>query len=168
MVITEEQRRRAEANRLAALEKRKRLAEAAAAAATASTSYNTTFPASGTPTFPTDDTAAEWRLAKCPRIAPPAPQSRFVSLPPRPSPPPPPQTPPQPPVGFKVVLEVCSPDEFLVAVGPAEGKAYPGEANCLGAVQDCLAAASVRFASVLACHRHKRLFLVSASIWMYS
>nr|CAB3458512.1 unnamed protein product [Digitaria exilis] len=143
MVITEEQRRRAEANRLAALEKRKRLAEAAAAAATASTSYNTTFPASGTPTFPTDDTAAEWRLAKCPRIAPPAPQSRFVSLPPRPSPPPPPQTPPQPPVGFKVVLEVCSPDEFLVAVGPAEGKAYPGEANCLGAVQDCLAAASV-------------------------
>ncbi|KAF8668647.1 hypothetical protein HU200_051823 [Digitaria exilis] len=143
MVITEEQRRRAEANRLAALEKRKRLAEAAAAAATASTSYNTTFPASGTPTFPTDDTAAEWRLAKCPRIAPPAPQSRFVSLPPRPSPPPPPQTPPQPPVGFKVVLEVCSPDEFLVAVGPAEGKAYPGEANCLGAVQDCLAAALV-------------------------
>ncbi|RCV13837.1 hypothetical protein SETIT_2G378100v2 [Setaria italica] len=147
MQITEEQRRRAEANRLAALEKRKRIAEAAAAAATASTSYATTaFPAAGTPTFPAYDTAAssaEWRLAKCPRIAPPAPQHRSAPLPPRPSPPQPPPTPPQPPVGFKVVLEVCSPDEFLVAVEPAEGKAYPGEADCLGAVQDSLAAASV-------------------------
>ncbi|RLN33318.1 DNA annealing helicase and endonuclease ZRANB3 [Panicum miliaceum] len=141
MGITEEQRRRAEANRLAALEKRKRFAEAAAA--TASTSYTTAFPASATPTFPAYDAAAEWRLAKCPRIAPPAPQHRSVLLPPRPSPPPPPPTPPQPPVGFKVVLEVCSPDEFLVAVGPAEDKAYPGEADCLGAVQDCLSAASV-------------------------
>jgi len=152
MGITEEQRRRAEANRLAALEKRKRFAEAAAAAAaaTASTSYTTVFPASGTPAFPAYDAAAEWRLAKCPRIAQPAPQHRSALLPPRPSPPPPPPTPPQPPVGFKVVLEVCSPDEFLVAVGPAEGKAYPGEANCLGAVQDCLSAAWVRFVAVLA------------------
>lgn len=147
MQITEEQRRRSEANRLAALEKRKRLAEAAAAAEPA-----TAFPASGAPTFPAYDTAAaEWRLAKCPRIAPPAPQPPFAPLPPRPSPPPPPPpTPPQPPVGFQVVLEVCGPDEFLVAVGPVEGRAYPGEAECLGAVQDCLAAASVRFASVLA------------------
>ncbi|CAD6340652.1 unnamed protein product [Miscanthus lutarioriparius] len=141
MEITEEQRRRSEANRLAALEKRKRLAEAAAAAAP-----STAFPASGAPTFPAYDTAAaaEWRLAKRPRIAPPAPQPPFAPLPPRPSPPPPPPpTPPQPPVGFQVVLEVCSPDEFLVAVGPVEGRAYPGEAECLGAVQDCLAAASV-------------------------
>jgi len=148
MEITEEQRRRSEANRLAALEKRKRLEEAAAAAAP-----STAFPASGAPTFPAYDTAAaaEWRLAKRPRIAPPAPQPPFAPLPPRPSPPPPPPpTPPQPPVGFQVVLEVCSPDEFLVAVGPVEGRAYPGEAECLGAVQDCLAAASVRFASVLA------------------
>ncbi|PVH65178.1 hypothetical protein PAHAL_2G436900 [Panicum hallii] len=145
MGITEEQRRRAEANRLAALEKRKRFAEAAAAAAaaTASTSYTTAFPASGTPTFPAYAAAAEWRLSKCPRIAPPAPQHGSALLPPRPSPPPPPPTPPQPPVGFKVALEVCSPHEFLVAVGPAEGKAYPGEADCLGAVQDCLSAASV-------------------------
>ncbi|WVZ66594.1 hypothetical protein U9M48_015789 [Paspalum notatum var. saurae] len=146
MEITEEQRRRAEANRLAALEKRKRIAEAAAAAAapTACPSY-TAFPASGAPTFPAFDAsyAAEWRLAKCPRISPPAPRPPFAPLPPRPSPPPPPPTPPQPPVGFQVVVEVCSPDEFWVAVGPVEGKAYPGEAQCLGAVQDCLAAASV-------------------------
>jgi hypothetical protein len=145
MQITEEQRRRSEANRLVALEKRKRIAEAAAAA---STSYATTaFAAPGTPTFPTYDTAAasaEWRLPKCPRIAPPAPQHLSAPLPPRPSPPQPPPTPPQPPVGFKVVLEVCSPDEFLVAVEPLEGKAYPGEVNCLGAVQDSLSAASVR------------------------
>ncbi|CAL5083901.1 unnamed protein product [Urochloa decumbens] len=145
-MITEELRRQIEVNRLAALERRKRSAEAAAAAATAtaSTSYTTAFLASGTPTIPAYDTAAaEWRLAKCPRMDPPAPQHRSALLPPRPSPPPPPPTPPQPPVGFKVVLEVCSPDEFLVAVGPAEGKAYPGEADCLGAVQDSLAAASV-------------------------
>ncbi|ONM59413.1 uncharacterized protein [Zea mays] len=136
MEITEEQRRRAEANRLAALEKRKRYAEAAAA---------TAFPTSGASTFPAYDTAAaaEWRLAKCPRIAPPARQLPFVPLPPRPSPPPLPPTPPQPPVGFQVVLEVCGPDEFWVAVVPVEGRAYPGEAECLGAVQDCLAAASV-------------------------
>ncbi|CAL5071925.1 unnamed protein product [Urochloa decumbens] len=145
MPITEEQRCSIEVNRLAALERLKRRAEAAAATATASTSYTTAFPASGAPAFPAYDTAAaaEWRLAKCPRIDPPAPQHRSALLPPRPSPPPPPPTPPQPPVGFKVVLEVCSPDEFLVAVGPAEGKAYPGEADCLGAVQDSLAAASV-------------------------
>ncbi|KAJ1291737.1 hypothetical protein BS78_02G339000 [Paspalum vaginatum] len=147
MEITEEQRRRAEANRVAALEKRKRHAEAAAAAATACPSY-TAFPASGTPTFPAFDAsssaaAAEWRLSKCPRISPPAPRPPFAPLPPRPSPPPPPPTPPQPPVGFQVVVEVCSPDEFWVAVGPVEGKAYPGEAQCLGAVQDSLAAASV-------------------------
>ncbi|KAL6656905.1 hypothetical protein ACP70R_004685 [Stipagrostis hirtigluma subsp. patula] len=123
MEITEEQRRRIEANRLAALERRKRFAEAAAAAAT--------FPTSGATAF------TEWRLAKCPRIAPPLPPPMF------PPPPPPPRTPPQPPVGFEVVLELCSPDEFLVAVGPAEGAVYPGEAECLGAVQDCLASASV-------------------------
>ena len=70
MEITEEQPRRSEANRLAALEKRKRLAVAAAAAAPA-----TAFPASGAPTFPAYDTAAaavEWRLVKCPRIASPS------------------------------------------------------------------------------------------------
>ncbi|XP_062187807.1 uncharacterized protein LOC133891109 isoform X2 [Phragmites australis] len=119
MEITGEQRRRAEANRLVALEKRKRFAEAAVAGG------STAFPISGT------TASADWRLAKCPRIAPPQP--------PTPAPP----TPPQRPVGFQVVLEVCSPDEFSVAVGPAEGTDYPGEAECLSAVQDCIAAASV-------------------------
>uniref|UniRef100_A0A0E0LKL3 Helicase ATP-binding domain-containing protein n=1 Tax=Oryza punctata TaxID=4537 RepID=A0A0E0LKL3_ORYPU len=117
MGITEEQRRRIEANRLAALERRKRFAEAAAAAA-----------AGGGGT----DASVGWRLAKCPRFAPP-PQPTLL-----PPPPPPPPPPPQPPVGFKVVLEVCSPEDFSVAVGPTEGLAYPGEAECLRAVQDCI------------------------------
>lgn len=34
-----------------------------------------------------------------------------------------------------------SPDEFSVAVGSAEGAAFPGETECLRAVQDCLASA---------------------------
>uniref|UniRef100_A0A0D9X150 Helicase ATP-binding domain-containing protein n=1 Tax=Leersia perrieri TaxID=77586 RepID=A0A0D9X150_9ORYZ len=36
---------------------------------------------------------------------------------------------------------VCGPEDFSVAVGPTEGKAYPGEDDCLRAVQDCVAAA---------------------------
>ncbi|XP_020151028.1 uncharacterized protein [Aegilops tauschii subsp. strangulata] len=105
--LTEEQRRRIEASRLAALERLKRSAAAA-----------------GT-------TAESLRLAKCPRIAHP--------LPPRP--PPQPLPPPAPPTGFRAVLEVCSPDEFQVTVGRTEGKAFPGEADCLRAVEDCVASA---------------------------
>ncbi|TVU38101.1 hypothetical protein EJB05_11454 [Eragrostis curvula] len=145
MEITEEMRQRIEANRLAALEKkRKRLAEAAAAAAagTSTTWRLAKCPriaaSDGTTSLPSPaTTAAEFMLARCPRID-------LAPLPPRcPAPPPPPPTPPQPPVGFQVVLEVCSPDEFSVAVGPAEGVAYPGDVECLSAVQDCLASASV-------------------------
>lgn len=101
--LTEEQRRRIEASRLAALERLKRSAAAAG----------------------TTIDAASSRLAKCPRIAHP--------LPPRPCPP------PTPSIGFRAVLEVCSPDEFQVTVGRAEGKAFPGEAECLRAVEDCVA-----------------------------
>ncbi|KAF0907158.1 hypothetical protein E2562_015680 [Oryza meyeriana var. granulata] len=119
MGITEEQRRRIEANRLAALERRKRFAEAAGGGG-------------GT------DASVAWRLAKCPRFAPPAPTLPPPPPPPRTLPPPLPPPAPQPPVGFKVVLEVCSPEDFSVAVGPAEGVAYPGEAECLRAVQDCV------------------------------
>jgi hypothetical protein len=105
--LTEEQRRRIEANRIAALERLKRSSAAAG---------NTL-------------DAASFRLAKCPRIVPPLPPR----TPPRPLPP------PRPPTGFQAVLEICSPDEFQVTVGPAEGKAFPGEADCLRAVEDCVA-----------------------------
>ncbi|KQK15412.1 DNA annealing helicase and endonuclease ZRANB3 [Brachypodium distachyon] len=104
-VLTDEQRRRIEANRISAIERLKRSAAAAGSTADAGVS----------------------RLAKCPRIAPP--------LPPRPCPPPAPLT------GFLAVLEVCSPDEFQVTVGPAEGAAFPGESECLRAVEDCVASA---------------------------
>ncbi|KAK1679074.1 hypothetical protein QYE76_039922 [Lolium multiflorum] len=107
--LTEEQRRRIEANRIAALERLKRSSAAAG---------NTL-------------DAASFRLAKCPRIVPPLPPR----TPPRPLPP------PRPPTGFQAVLEICSPDEFQVTVGPAEGKAFPGEADCLRAVEDCVASA---------------------------
>uniref|UniRef100_A0ACD5ULP0 Uncharacterized protein n=1 Tax=Avena sativa TaxID=4498 RepID=A0ACD5ULP0_AVESA len=110
--LTEEQRRRIEANRIAALERLKR--SSAAAGNTA-------------------DAAASFRLSKCPRIAPP--------LPPRPCPPPRPLPPPTPPTGFQAVLEICSPDEFQVTVGPAEGKTFPGDAECLRAIEDCVASA---------------------------
>ncbi|KAK3127604.1 hypothetical protein QOZ80_7AG0575610 [Eleusine coracana subsp. coracana] len=144
MEITEEQRRQIEANRLAALEKRrKRLAEASAAAAAGTsaewrlTKCPRTDAAGGTGAFPAPcTTATEWTLSKCQRIAP-------HPRPPLHPPPLPPPTPPRPPVGFQVVLEVCSPDEFSVAVVPVEGATYPGEAECLGTVQDCLASASV-------------------------
>ncbi|KAK3125590.1 hypothetical protein QOZ80_7BG0607030 [Eleusine coracana subsp. coracana] len=140
MEITEEQRRQIEANRLAALEKRrKRLAEASAAAAAEwrLAKCPRIDAAGGTGAFPAPcTTATEWTLSKCQRIAPhPRPPLHPLPLPP--------PTPPRPPVGFQVVLEVCSPDEFSVAVGPVEGATYPGEAECLGTVQDCLASASV-------------------------
>ncbi|GJN32970.1 hypothetical protein PR202_gb21522 [Eleusine coracana subsp. coracana] len=142
MEITEEQRRQIEANRLAALEKRrKRLAEASAAAAAEwrLAKCPRIDAAGGTGAFPAPcTTATEWTLSKCQRIAPhPRPPLHPLPLPP--------PTPPRPPVGFQVVLEVCSPDEFSVAVGPVEGATYPGEAECLGTVQDCLASASVCF-----------------------
>jgi len=110
--LTEEQRRRIEANRIAALERLKRSSAAAGN---------------------TSDAAASFRLSKCPRIAPP--------MPPRPCPPPRPLPPPTPPTGFQAVLEICSPDEFQATVGPAEGKIFPGEAECLRAIEDCVASA---------------------------
>jgi hypothetical protein len=139
MQITEEQRRRIQENRLVALERRKRFLEASAGAA-AGTSADLRLAkcpriaeAGTTAALPTPcTTAAEWTLAKCTRTAP-APRPPL-------HPPPPP---PQPPVGFQVVLEVCSSDEFSVSVGPVQGATYPGEAECLRAVQDCLTSASV-------------------------
>ncbi|KAJ4791573.1 chromatin remodeling factor18 [Rhynchospora pubera] len=99
MEITEEQRRRAEANRLAALEKRKRAAESA-------------------------QQQDAWRLSKCPKIPPPAP---------------PPQNPPPPPApGFRVVLEICSPDEFSVSPEPLDGSPFQGEAECFRIIENCL------------------------------
>ncbi|KAF3323361.1 DNA annealing helicase and endonuclease ZRANB3 [Carex littledalei] len=103
MEITEEQRRRAEANRLAALERRKRAAESS-------------------------QQPDAWRLFKCPKIAP--------APPPAQKPPPPPPPPPLP--GFRVVLEICSPDEFSVSPEPLDESPFPGETECLRTIENCL------------------------------
>ncbi|XP_072981422.1 uncharacterized protein [Typha angustifolia] len=111
MEITEEQRRRAEANRLAALEKRKRAAEAS------------------------NDNP--WRLFKCqkiPVITPP------VSGAPQPVPAKNQEMPPLPlsPLRFRIVLEICSPDEFSISPEPSEDSLFPGENECFRIIEAAL------------------------------
>ncbi|KAL6953470.1 DNA helicase [Sarracenia purpurea var. burkii] len=113
MEMTEEQRRRAEANRIAALAKRKALAEAATnkdvwnlfKCRKVSTDHTTTFPAT-----------------KHPSSADPFPKPQPSPLSEK----------------FRVRLEICSPDSFSVTPGSVEGFAYPGEAVCLEKLSDCL------------------------------
>ncbi|MQL74105.1 hypothetical protein Taro_006455, partial [Colocasia esculenta] len=114
MEITGEQRRRAEANRLAALEKRKRLAEAAAAR------------------------DGEWKLSGC--------QKTSTQALPRGDVPPlqqGPRAPVEQPCRFRVVLEICSPDEFCVTPQPLPGFSFPGEAECFRKIDACLSSAAV-------------------------
>ncbi|KAJ0973831.1 hypothetical protein J5N97_015796 [Dioscorea zingiberensis] len=96
MEITEEQRQRAEANRLAALEKRRRAEEEGVV------------------------NHDVWRLFKCRKI---------------PSPPHPPPAPSSP---FRVVLEICSPDEFSVTPEPLQGSPFPGDARCFRIIEESL------------------------------
>lgn len=96
MEVTEEQRRRAEKNRLAALEKRKRAADLA--------------------------DVRPWKLSRCPSIPCPKPVE--------------PRVPPVSP--FRVVLEICSPDEFSAGPEPIQGCWFPGEAECLRIIENCV------------------------------
>ncbi|KAA8542510.1 hypothetical protein F0562_023662 [Nyssa sinensis] len=114
MEITEEQRERAETNRLVALAKRKALAEAAARRQDA------------------------WKLFKCRKVSPEhQPTFPKFKTPSSMDPFPKPQTPPFP-EKFRVRLEICSPDSFSVSPLDVEGFAYPGEAACLEKLNDCL------------------------------
>ncbi|PKA50690.1 SWI/SNF-related matrix-associated actin-dependent regulator of chromatin subfamily A-like protein 1 [Apostasia shenzhenica] len=116
MEITEDQRRRAEANRLAALEKRKRAAERSE--------------------------EESWSLVKCGKVlchttsssSLPAPEKN-PALPPRPN------EPPRAAERFRVVLEICSPDEFAVSPVPLPGFAFPGTAQCFQIVEDAFSLA---------------------------
>ncbi|XP_057952741.1 uncharacterized protein LOC131146912 isoform X2 [Malania oleifera] len=108
--MTEEQRNRAEANRLTALARRK------AAAAT------------GTVHDP-------WGLFKCRKIsrklpAFPEPQTPLYDSFPK----------PETPLAqkFRAWLEICSPDSFSVTPVAAQGFVYPGENECLAKLRDCL------------------------------
>ncbi|XP_015071058.1 DNA annealing helicase and endonuclease ZRANB3 [Solanum pennellii] len=115
--ITEEQRNRAEANRLAALAKRKdRISE------------------------PNNNS---WKLFKCRKLS----GNVYFHKPQTPAPvvnpPPKPCTPSPPPQRFKARLEICSPDSFCVTPVPLQGFIYPGEKNCLEKLRDCLSCVSV-------------------------
>ena len=131
MEVTEEQRKRAESNRLAALAKRKALLE--------SSSHHHHY--QQPPQNP-------WKFFKCRKLSPelasntttktdaaefskPRPEHTVLS---NPVPPPP----PRPPDKFRVRLEICSPDSFFAAPEPLRDFAYPGDDQCLQRITDCL------------------------------
>ncbi|XP_050376516.1 uncharacterized protein LOC126793927 [Argentina anserina] len=113
MEITEEQRKRAEANRLAALAKRKALAESSS--------------------------ADPWSLFKCRKLSPDLKptsirRTRDASRP---------EISLADPVlenqMFRVRLEICSPDSFSATPVGIQGFAFPGQEECLRRLSDCLA-----------------------------
>ena len=131
MEVTEEQRKRAESNRLAALAKRKALLE--------SSSHHHHY--QQPPQNP-------WKFFKCRKLSPelasntttktdaaefskPRPEHTVLS---NPVPPPP----PRPPDKFRVRLEICSPDSFSATPEPLRDFAYPGDDQCLQRLTDCL------------------------------
>ncbi|XP_038880179.1 uncharacterized protein LOC120071853 isoform X2 [Benincasa hispida] len=111
MDITEEQRRRAEANRLAAIAKRKALIKSSNG----------------------QQHQDPWELFKCRKLstehnaASTIQSSKSLTgndthLPER----------------FRVRLEICSPDSFSITPEVVEGCFYPGEENCFRILSDCL------------------------------
>ncbi|KAK9090799.1 hypothetical protein Sjap_023976 [Stephania japonica] len=110
--ISEEQRLRAEANRLAALEKKRK------ASASASTGA-----------------LNRWNLFRCRKI------SRSPEQPPLPiKPHRNPNDSFSPDEKFRVKLEICSPDSFAVTPEPlpSASSSYPGESQCLAKIASCL------------------------------
>ncbi|CAN1151938.1 DNA annealing helicase and endonuclease ZRANB3 [Linum perenne] len=108
MPATEEQRRRAEANRLAALAKRKALTDS-------QTDQHQQNP---------------WRLFKCRKLSSPDTILNSVTADPGPG--------THLAENFRVVLEICSPDSFLVRPEAVTGLLYPGEDECLKTLSQCL------------------------------
>ncbi|CAN0896056.1 DNA annealing helicase and endonuclease ZRANB3, partial [Linum grandiflorum] len=113
MVATEEQRQRAEANRLAALAKRKALTESQAG----------------------QNQQNPWRLFKCrklssPEINPPLNHPNSVAFDP--------VSGTHLAGKFRVVLEICSPSSFLVRPEAIHGFLYPGEEECFRILSQCL------------------------------
>lgn len=114
MQITEEQRQRSEANRLAALEKRKAYI------------INQQQP----PQNP-------WRLFKCRKLSPKPSSSKNTTNPPlfnRVNP----DLDTHLPQTFRVRLEICSPDSFSITPEAMKGFPYPGEEKCLNTLKSRL------------------------------
>ncbi|XP_031249929.1 SWI/SNF-related matrix-associated actin-dependent regulator of chromatin subfamily A-like protein 1 [Pistacia vera] len=123
MEMTEEQRQRAEANRLAALAKRKALAESTANQQ--QQQYN----------------QEAWRLFKCrklsvERFATKNATTHFLKPCQRVSIGPDSKT--HLPEKFRVRLEICSPDSFSVTPEAVQGFSYPGGEECLRRLDHCL------------------------------
>ncbi|XP_038680084.1 DNA annealing helicase and endonuclease ZRANB3 isoform X2 [Tripterygium wilfordii] len=114
MLITEEQRKRAEANRVAALAKRKALEEC-------TTSEQNVDP---------------WRLFKCTKVSGDV-STRHPKSHPNELIDPVPVT--HLSQSFRVKLEICSPDSFSATPEVVEGFEYPGDEECLQKLSDCLA-----------------------------
>lgn len=114
--ITEEQRKRAEANRAAALAKRKAMLSLTEQA--------------------THQNDHNWGLVKCRKLSPDAANNVPVSK----------QHitsdstgPCQKPEKFGARLEICSPDSFSVTPVAIKGFVFPGEDICFEKLRDCLA-----------------------------
>ncbi|XP_024170416.1 DNA annealing helicase and endonuclease ZRANB3 isoform X3 [Rosa chinensis] len=116
MEITEEQRKRAEANRLAALAKRKALAESSSL----------------------QQQHDPWSLFKCQKVSPDLnPSSIRCARDPRSE-----ISRVSPVVEnqmFRVRLEICSPDSFSATPVAVQGFKFPGREECVRRMSDCLA-----------------------------
>lgn len=121
MEFTEEQRKRAEANRLAALAKRKAILESS----NQQQHYHND----------------HWKLFKCPKVSrelsPTTTDISFSNQLPKidlknPN------SDTHLPESFQVRLEICSPDSFSVTPLALRGSAYSGEEECLRRLSDCL------------------------------
>ncbi|XVF11849.1 hypothetical protein REPUB_Repub08aG0062600 [Reevesia pubescens] len=119
MGLTEEQRKQAEANRLAAIAKRKALIESSSA--TVNIHYQ-------------QNRAHYWRLSKCPKLAndnahiPNRPQGSNLD----------PVSNAQLSKKFQARLEICSPDSFSITPETLQGCLYQGDEECLRRLSDIL------------------------------
>lgn len=126
MEITEEQRKRAEANRLAALAKRKALSESSNLQQQQQQQHD------------------PWSLFKCRKLSPDLnpsstrcirdPRSEVSRVNP--------VMENQMPTMFRVRLEICSPDSFSATPVAVQGFTFPGQAECVRRLSDCLATVS--------------------------
>ncbi|KAF2312835.1 hypothetical protein GH714_040885 [Hevea brasiliensis] len=109
MPITEEQRQRAEANRLAALAKRKAFTESIINQRQQQDQHN------------------PWRLFKCRKLTPELASTTLCR-----------NSNTHLEQKFRVRLEICSPDSFSVTPEALQGFAYPGEEECFRRLNCCL------------------------------